>query len=257
MSIKMFAIYNFLKNLIYGFFIGTSVIIPGMSGGTTAILLGIFDEILIALNNLTKKPVNSIIILIPYAIGGVTGVFALSSPISYLSENFAFEFSFFIIGIMIGSSIVFLTKNKLTNKNKPTYIFVGLLIMLLFELVSKSINISSNNLPFTVVVGLLSSIALILPGISLTNVLIMFGQYSEFIIAIKDFELKYLGVFITSVIVGSFIFIKMFTKIYINHKDRVNLILFGMIIASIKQVYIGFPENNIICIISYCQHYLW
>ncbi len=259
MSIKMLFTFNFnklifyFKKILFGFLIGASVIIPGMSGGTTAILLGVFEEIIVLSNSIIKKPLRSMFKLLPFLIGGCIGLFSVSTPISYISKNFPVEFSFFIAGIIVGGSYVFLSKNNISNKNKPTYILVGLSVVLLQDIIFKKVNISKSNVLIIIFVALLSSIAFILPGISFTNVLIMFGKYNEFITAVKSFDVRYLCFFLSFLIIGTLIFVKLFTYLYSKYKDKLNLILLGMILASLPQIYVGFPnKNNIIqCILLF------
>lgn len=259
MSIKMFCIINFnkilvfLKKIIFGFLIGVSVIAPGMSGGTTAMFLGVFEEIISNANDCTKHPFRCIKNLFPFVTGSFAGLFLVSAPIKFLSENYSVEFSYFIMGIIVGGSLTFLNGNTVKNKNKPIYILIGLSVVLLQNVMFDLVKISNSNPIITIIIALFSSIALILPGISLTNVLIMFGIYTEFITAINELDIKYLALFTSFLLIGIVIFIKVFNALYSKHKDKINLVLLGMTLASLQQIYIRLPdESNIVtCILLF------
>ena len=78
-------INRFKDSLIYlvkGMAIGVAMIIPGVSGGTLAVLLGIYDKMIDSINNLFKHPKKSISVLLPILLGAGLGFIALIYPLS-------------------------------------------------------------------------------------------------------------------------------------------------------------------------------
>ena len=99
---------NFIKELFKGIIIGIANIIPGVSGGTLAVSMGIYDKIISAVTHLFKKPKESIRTLIPYGIGAVAGIIGLSFIIEWLFLNYPLAFYIFVfIFISSTTSIIF------------------------------------------------------------------------------------------------------------------------------------------------------
>jgi len=233
-------IKNFLTRIVIGFVIGASMIIPGLSGGTAAILFGVFYQIMEAVNNIFKKFKSNFFYLIPFVIGGIIGFVLSSLPIKFLLENFKFQFSFFIIGIILGSVNVFF-KNKDLNFKNMIMTILGIILVLCQSIIKNNyINVDENYL-FICIIGLLSAIALILPGISFTNILISFGCYESFVINVSQFNVLYLIMFAVSLVMGTALFSNIIMKVYKKYPDSVDMLLSGLIIASIFDLYQGMP----------------
>lgn len=231
------------KRFIYGIIIGASMMVPGFSGGTAAIILGVFYEIINSVSKLLTEFKKSIKFLSPFAIGGVIGIFLVCFPLNLLISKFQIYFSFFIIGIILGSIGCFLPKKKIKPKS-IIWIISGALPVILQQL-SGHYNIkNSNNYILLIIVGILSSIALILPGISLTNILISFGCYQELINSVINFDFVYLSVYALSLIIGIVISIKIILKLYTKYTEIINLILLGMVLCSVSQIYTALPSCN-------------
>ena len=93
---------NFLKNLICGACIGIAEAIPGVSGGTVAVLLKIYDELIGSISKLRKEFKKSILFLIPIVLGMGLGLFGFSHVITYLLENFPMAVNYFFVGLIVG-----------------------------------------------------------------------------------------------------------------------------------------------------------
>ena len=79
---------NYLKEILRGVFIGIANIIPGVSGGTIALSMGVYEKIISAVNNVRKDFKNSVKTLFPYVIGAVIGIVVLSFVIEYSLKNY-------------------------------------------------------------------------------------------------------------------------------------------------------------------------
>lgn len=233
-------IKNFLTRIAIGFVIGASMMIPGLSGGTAAILFGVFYQIMEAVNNIFKKFKSNFLYLLPFAVGGIIGFVLSSLPIKFLLDNFKFQFSFFIIGIILGSVNIFF-KNKDLNFKNMIMTILGIILVLCQSIIKNNyINVDENYL-FICIIGLLSAIALILPGISFTNILISFGCYESFVINVSQFNVLYLIMFAVSLVMGTSLFSNIIMKVYKKYPDSVDMLLSGLIIASIFDLYQGMP----------------
>ena len=82
---------EFIKNVIRGITIGIANVVPGVSGGTIMVSLGIYDELLQAVTGFFRHKKESILKLFPYLFGMGIGIICLSFMIGYLFENFLFQ----------------------------------------------------------------------------------------------------------------------------------------------------------------------
>ena len=92
---------NYLKEILRGVFIGVANIIPGVSGGTIALSMGIYEKIISAVNNIRKDFKESVKTLIPYVIGAVIGIILLSFIIEFSLENFELPTLMAFVGLIL------------------------------------------------------------------------------------------------------------------------------------------------------------
>ena len=93
---------GFFKDILRGVMIGVANIIPGVSGGTMMVSMGIYDKIIGAVNNIFKEWKQSLKTLLPYAIGMLLGIAGLSFCITYFFEHFPLQTAFLFIGLIFG-----------------------------------------------------------------------------------------------------------------------------------------------------------
>ena len=105
---------TYVKNLIYGAIIGLAEIIPGVSGGTFAVLLGIYDNLIGAISRFRKNIKKNLKLLIPLVLGMGISVVGLSFVIKFLLERFPMAVNFFFLGLVLG--IVPMLYQKSTQK---------------------------------------------------------------------------------------------------------------------------------------------
>ncbi len=189
---------NFMVS-IKGFIIGSSMAVPGVSGGTMAIVLGIYDRLLRAISGIRKDFKNNAWFLIRFGIGSGLGLVLLYELIGRLLEIFPIPVSALFFGAVIGGIPTLLSKikpEKVTASFCVTSVLWGLLGVAIVlgvanildilkwlgvvaadvtSLVSTTGNITVANVLLWIVTGLVISIALILPGISTSHMLIILG----------------------------------------------------------------------------------
>ena len=93
---------NYLKEILRGVFIGIANIIPGVSGGTIALSMGVYEKIISAVNNVRKDFKNSVKTLFPYVIGAVIGIVVLSFVIEYSLKNYELPTLMAFVGLILG-----------------------------------------------------------------------------------------------------------------------------------------------------------
>ncbi len=187
---------GYLKEILKGVFIGVANIIPGVSGGTIALSMGIYEKILAAVNNIWKDFKGSIKTLLPYGIGLVIGIVCFTFLIEFCLTNFTIPTLFAFVGLILGGlpSIYRKVKNE---KFKPTHL-ITLAIMAALIIIPtivtagavdtiKTVEISLISVLIFVTLGVISAGTMIIPGVSGSMMLMMLGYYETIISTISTF----------------------------------------------------------------------
>lgn len=190
-----------MKNNIVLFFkgimIGVSNVIPGVSGGTIALVLGIFDKLVESVNNFYKDLRKYLPFLIPIFLGAGVGILAFSSLIDYTLLNYSFPTCLFFVGLVVGS-IPLIFKKAVHKGFRPSLLLPALLsfaVVILFSLLkSDNATVFSEEINFSKMVlfffgGALASMAMVVPGISGSFVMVLLGIYPVVIKAVSDVKL--------------------------------------------------------------------
>ncbi len=192
-----------VRDFFISIFVGAGAIAPGLSGGTLAIIMGLYERCIAAIGSLFKTPVKSIRMLLPVGAGVVVGIVAFSTAQKLLLGNYLMQTMFCFMGLIIGS-LPFLfreanEKDPITRKNAITRIIpfvvtfaLGILLTVLDRI---PIDITPVALAMSPVVfirlmfiGVLIAASLIIPGISGTVLLVMIGQYGLVLNAVSDLK---------------------------------------------------------------------
>lgn len=185
---------EYLILILKGVIIGIANIIPGVSGGTLMITLGIYQEIIETISHFFKNFKRSLKLVIPIGIGMLLSILILSKIISVCLEKYPFPTTFFFIGLIVGG-IPLLWKKVSAAKYKINNWLVFLItfgIILTFTfLKSGDYVVSFENMSFTgyiglFIVGMISAATMVIPGISGSFVLMLVGYYEPIVNTIKD-----------------------------------------------------------------------
>lgn len=194
---------KFLIRMIKGAIIGVANVIPGVSGGTMAVTMGIYDKMIESLNNLFKKFKKSFLYLLPIILGMAVGIVGFTYIIPYCLEHFAFQTSMTFAGLIVGGMpMIFAATGKAVKKKgdsgkiNPVHIICFLIMcaLAIWLTLSGGENVSAENLVLdfkTVAIlfglGALCAAAMVIPGISGSLLLMLFGYYTAIMTTIKAF----------------------------------------------------------------------
>ena len=193
---------NFLKNLICGACIGIAEAIPGVSGGTVAVLLKIYDELIGSISKLRKEFKKSILFLIPIVLGMGLGLFGFSHVITYLLENFPMAVNYFFVGLIVGL-VPMLLRRSLDGGFRvssfwPFLVMLGVMAALAFlpgESAESAGLITEMDVPTGIrffFCGIIAAGCMILPGISGSMMMVIFGVYDSVIKAVSTLNIPVL-----------------------------------------------------------------
>lgn len=232
-----------------GMSMGLCDLIPGVSSGTVAFLYGIYDELLYAINTITSQTLRLFLklrfrqawrsipfkFILPLMIGMVVSVFAMSDVVGYLLETQpVFTWSLFF-GFVLGS--VFMVKGRVKSWGKRQILILLAGFVSVFLLVGMPALQMESSPVVVFVSGIIGSIAMILPGISGSLILVLIGQYENIINSISNRDFVTLAIFACGIVVGLSLFARLLGWLLRNHHNSVMVVLIGVILGSLRAVW--------------------
>ena len=233
-----------LKLILAGIVIGVANVIPGVSGGTMAVVFGIYDELIGVISFNIRQIFSKWRFWLPLGLGMGIGIIAFSKIVTFLFEHFPVQTQYFFVGIVLGSIPLILKRTSLALKkeNLGNWIsaLVGLVIMLLMVFINTDsmVSIIQTELTFglgakLLVGGALAAFAMIIPGISGSFLMVILGVYSTIIAAISDFNLPIICVVAVGVIIGIFAGAKGVQVLLNKVPNQTYGAIFGLVIGSV------------------------
>src|SRR5699024_3168646 len=188
------------KNIYRGIMMGSSDLIPGVSGGTIAVLLGIYDDFIAAINGIfSKKWRKHFTFLFPLGIGIVIAIVLLSRVMDWLLAFYPGPTYFFFLGLIIGVlPLLFREAEAKTTFTFSHYVLVviGMAVvgsLLFIQDIGQNETVSNLTLITYLLLfisGILASAAMILPGVSGSMVFLVLGVYPTVIRAVSNFHFE-------------------------------------------------------------------
>ncbi len=243
--------FSWLKQIIKGIIIALGFILPGISGGVLAAILGIYERMIAFLAHPFKDFKNNVLYFIPVAIGMLLGIGLFSFPIEYLLENFQVYVLWSFAGAIIGTVPSLLKEStRESDRDKidliwfwATFVISGLALFAL-NFVVGTLNPSFLNF---ILAGSLLALGILVPGLSPSNLLLILGLYAPMLAGFKTFDL--FGTFLPIGIglVATFIlFSKLMHYALNNYHSRVYHFIIGIVLSSTLLILIpntGNPES--------------
>lgn len=244
-----------MKNIISGMLIGVANLVPGISGGTIAVVLGVYEKLIKAIADLTRFKLNREQFKFIVMIGiGLISAILLGSKLMSIALDKATGFTYAMFFGLILGTIPFLYKNL--GKVKLAYIFIGIILFLFVENSKFSFTISGIFLPFA---GFAAAFAMVMPGLSGSLVMLIFGVYENIINAVSTLNFSVLIPFGIGVVFGIATCAMFMKYLYERFPDQTNNFVFGLVVASLlkiqpfdKQIFSWYGYILLFCIISTC-----
>lgn len=237
---------EFLKNFLKGVAISISQIVPGVSGGTIAMILGIYDKLLHAVNNIIKDFKNQYKILMQVGIGAVVGIFLFSNVVKTLFDNFPIPVGYLFIGVILGGAPLMFRKATVKGFKKSSFLYLvaGIIIVLMMGTPNNDASaiitsLSIGNFLWLFIGGVVVAIALILPGISGSFMLYVLGLYNTVITAVVQMNIPVLIPIAIGGIVGTLATAKIIEMLLLKYPQQTYILIFGFILGSVFSVFPG------------------
>ena len=234
---------------------GIADLVPGVSGGTIALITNIYEDLIISINQLNAKEIFKLFganrksswqkingpFLIPLSLGIATSILFLSSIIGFFLENHALAIWSFFFGLILASSILICKDLKHWSPSTIAGFIIGGLISFLISFLSPAEQTEA--LPYLFVCGMLMIIAMILPGISGAFILVLLGAYEtalETVELVRSFRIQgflNLLAFGLGGIIGLKLFARWVGKLYLNYRDPLLSTMSGFMFGSLYKVW--------------------
>ena len=242
---------QWILDILRGAVIGVSNIIPGVSGGTMAVSMGIYDRVIYAVNNLFKQFKKNFKELLPIIIGVLIGLFAFAAligtllgtksneiPLTRLPTNFAF------IGLILGGLPAIYKRVNMKSAKLPGVIlflvFLALVVVLplLNPPEARTVDHSIGTILLMIPLGAIASSTMVIPGISGSMILMLLGYYNPVINAMNDLRggdwssLAILAPYVIGLLVGIVFIAKLMNFLLKKHAALTFSAIFGLVIGS-------------------------
>ena len=241
---------DYITLFFKGVFMGIADAMPGISGGTIALLLGIYEELIESISELKIslfsklinkgfksfwEKLNGNFLLVLVSGIGISLISFVKISASFLESFPLFIWSFFLGLIFATVYVIYKLINQWHNLN-----FFFLIISIIFSVFLSSFSAYDTNeisLLYILFSGIIASSAMILPGISGSLILVILGVYAYLIKALDNLELIIIFTFISGAIIGLLGFSKILKYLFNNHRDATYTIMLGLVIGSIENVW--------------------
>lgn len=198
---------QFINQVLRGVVIGVANIIPGVSGGTMMVSMGIYDTLIHCITHLFKEFKKSVKTLLPYALGMLVGIFALASLLEYLFEYHPLPTTTCFIGLILGGLSILFKK-----VNRKDIGWLGVVMFLVFfagilalAFVGQAVDANAvqqaiagaveplmpataGNMAILVLVGIVAAATMVIPGVSGSMMLMLMGYYHPILRAVNMFK---------------------------------------------------------------------
>lgn len=241
---------DYIIYILKGVVIGIANAIPGVSGGTMAVILKIYDRLVDAISLSIKKLKENWKFLLCIGIGALLGIFFTSILLSFLFNTYTVATPLFFLGIIVGSVPAIWNETVKDEKFKPINIIpllIGVAIMLSMAFINR--NNITNTIVTTItpmlfikliIVTFLSAIAMIIPGISGDLLMTMLGSYQTVITAVSDLNILILIPVAIGAGLGILSGSKIISLLLKKYHQGTYCAILGIVAASVFSI---FPKN--------------
>ena len=234
--------------ILKGTAMGIGNAIPGVSGGTIAVVTKIFDRLVESITPNIKKLIKNMPFLLPVAVGMAIGVFLTAKVLDFFFTGYYVPTQLFFMGLIIGSVPIILRECKKESRRiRPINLipfFIGVLFMIALLFVNEGHSIFADNASLTVmdiilyaVMGFVAAVAMIIPGVSGSMIMKVFGVYDRIIGAVANLDITILVIFGIGVILGVFTAVKVIDIVLKKYRQGTYCLILGLIMGSVFHIY--------------------
>ena len=243
-----------IKRLLQGMVVGIANIIPGVSGGTMMVAMGLYDKLIHAITHLKSEFKESLKLLVPIFLGAGIAIVALSRLFEFLLENYPIPTNFAFCGLIAGSLPFIFKKVKghSVSVGRAVCFIIFFAIVILMAVMGETsgnaadVSFGLINVVKVLLVGIIAAATMVIPGVSGSMMLMLLGYYdtilktiNNFMDALVAFDMQEIlvqcGILIPfgiGVILGIFLIAKIIEFIFSKAEIHAYYAIIGLILAS-------------------------
>lgn len=237
--------------------VGGTMTVPGVSGGTMAMILGIYGELIEAVGGIFRHFRESLYFLALFAAGGLAGMALLARVVLSLLERFPMAVSYFFLGAVAGGIPLICRKAgiKKTTWQALLWPLLGLFIVYALAALPEGLfaaGLSGSDAPGAFSVGsfllqflggCILAVALILPGISVSQMLLMLGLYEPVMAAVSHFHFLSLVPLGLGAVLCTLVTTRLLGSALERRPRQTYLLILGFVLGSLGELYPGLPRG--------------
>ncbi len=223
----------FLKGLC----MGIADIIPGISGGTIALITGIYERLVHSISKINFKNIRNIDfeLFLPLLTGIGLALLLMSNIIHFFLQNFtAITYAFFF-GLILSSGVLLYKKAGGLSVKNTLFLIIGFLFAFLF-VGSASLKIG-HSLPVIFLSGIVGICAMLLPGISGAFILLFLNQYEYMLFVLKDLRFLEMFTFGFGALIGILCFSRVVDYVLNKYRALTMFFLIGLMLGALRFPY--------------------
>lgn len=235
-----------LKMLPIGIIIGIAAMLPGISGAVLAVLFGIYERLVRDLAKLHYYIKADFWFIILFLIGGIVGTVISAKLLNEAMDRYPAECLMFFVGLIAGQIPALYKLTATSSCEKPAahnmlafiigIIAMGSMIAVdLLEISSGDVELLHDSYGYAVmfVIGVVVAISALVPGISHSTILIVFGLFAAFTAAVGDVDVAFIGCMMLGILAGALLFSKVIHYALDHHHRTMMFLILGLTIGSL------------------------
>lgn len=241
---------KYLVNFFKGLAIGVATLVPGVSGGTMAVILGVYDDLIHSISAYFENWKKNSMLLLEIGFGAFSGLLLFSRLLENALTNYPFVMRFLFIGVILGGLPVLYKKSTSGRRSAGDLIFfvLGFVIVLImsskpYTATTLAANQGILSVIFLFIAGIIIAVALILPGISASFMLLVLGLYNVTLNAINTRNIAFLIPIGLGVVIGTLGTAKAIEKLLKKYPSRTYMLILGFVLGSLLPVFPGIPKG--------------
>lgn len=248
-----------ISTVLKGLVIGGTMLVPGVSGGSMAITLGIYNRLISSLSSIRRPKKETLVFLSLFVLGAGVGMLLFANPLLTLINRYQKPTLYFFLGAVAGAipMIYKQARVKTFSLKCAVYVMSGVLIVCVLsilptDLIHSAATRGVRQTLLLLAAGLVAAVALILPGISVSYFLLLMGLYDMTMQAISGLDVMFLLPLAAGLMIGILLATKLLDQAMTKYPQTAYLIILGFIIGSIAEAFPGVPMGWewILCILT-------
>lgn len=221
-----------MLSILQGLLLGIIMVMPGMSGGTAFLIMGIYEKLIIDLGKLNIRP------YLPLLGGIIVGMFAGGTLFALVFQAHRDVTAALLLGCILASVRAVTATAPKINTMRVSFMLGGLVLGLAMAAEPLAVVSDGTLTPVLLLLvgGAFATAAMVIPGVPGSSVLIVLGIYDSLLLYVKEFAWLQLFYFACGAMLGLFLLVKVLEHLYENYRDVLSYFFTGLIVGAARAV---------------------